>query len=115
MKKSVIPLAPAGAGRHWPDLLLDPHRAMLERMAHWELPQPPPQPQVMQTSTAAGTVQIGQAGGDVWLNSPTHIGSQVNHITLGSKAPQGRGDGLLDHDDPTSWPELLRESVWGGL
>lgn len=54
-------------------------------------------------------VQIGAHAGKVTV---THIGSQVNHISQGRHKPV---PGLLDHDDPTSWPELLRASVWGGL
>ena len=62
----------------------------------------------------------GNVGGDVWVNSPvTHIAHQVNHISHishGIQAPPVKA--LLAHDDdsaPSSWPELIRASVWGGL
>lgn len=117
-KKPLVPRAPPSAERHWQDLVLDPHRAMLARMARWELPAAQRQ-QLLQASRDDHRVQIGSGAGEVNVtHSVQHIGSQVNHITQAAKLRKPKPPGLLDHDDagaPTSWPELLRASVWGGL
>lgn len=39
-----------------------------------------------------------------------HIGSQVNHIRNGKLVAS-----LEEEAHPSSWPELIRASVWGGL
>lgn len=98
--------------QHYSELLQEPSRALAARIASWGLPPPA---QLPQARTDDHRVKIS---GDVAEVTITHIGSQVNHITVGTKAPKAKGQGLLEHgaaDDPTSWPELLRESVWGGL
>lgn len=113
-KKPLIPQAPPSPERPWYDLVQDPHRAMLARMARWELPLRPVPP----VSRDDHRVQIGAGAGEVNVtHSVQHIGSQVNHIT-NVKARKPKPPGLLDHDEdgaPTRWPELLRASVWGGL
>ncbi len=111
MKKPPAAPAPLLEDRPWHELAQDPHRAMLARMARWELPIG----DVHQASSGGRAVQIGHAAGDVTVN---HIGSQVNHITQAAKLRKPKPPGLLEHDAdgaPTSWPELLRASVWGGL
>ena len=51
-----------------------------------------------------------QIGGDVGQITVNHIGSQVNHIRNGKLVAS-----LEEEAHPSSWPELIRASVWGGL
>ena len=70
-------------------------------------------PSVVQQQFYEGNlgVQIGQTHGPVTVqHTVNHIGSQVNHIRNGKLVAS-----LEEEAHPSSWPELIRASVWGGL